>query len=471
MYILLANLAAVLLVYNWRFTELKSAKELSKLCLLKGSEQAYHPFISIILPFQAHEKEHAIKTLNSAMASKYQSFEIILIYSSDDPLDAMKIQREFKSLIKKSKNNHSIRVRIRHIEEKVFQRSTCLNKAMDSFHTSSEQILALFPGDALAPHSLSKLSTRLQAGNYDYLQLAPLTRQASSKPLNCLDALYNSYYLTVMRSGEKAGVTLLQECAAIFNRKALESINGWVEHPASLGATGIELLKTGKKGSVELSSGISSLRSQSFIQFKKHQRKRRGANLYLLGNLSLLDFAKLGKKKSGALLLQLSAWHDFTLIPALYFLVLGLELAIGKSFLPMLEHTWASAIAASSLLVTFYLRLSLIHQKHEKVQTLSTSAKMYVTHLALGVGLPLPLYKMFRHREDPSESPLEALGFYSKFGIHYIAYGALLFFTVALSGLLFHERESVAAISPLLGALLSFIGMYVIVSECRSQGV
>lgn len=377
--LLIANLAFCLFIYFLRFKFLPDAKSFQSLFLINGCSKRSDPFVSIHAPIHRKDAPFALETLAALNAIEYKSAEIVVLICDPDVEHVKKIRKFCRQ---RNKQAMGAKFKVRLAPKLNSHTARALNKCLELSSPKSDFILHSHCGCRPQAHILRKTVHLLRHKNADYVQLPrTFTRRVSGG--DYLKMENDHFYQTYMRTTASANAVILQEGPCLMRKASLLHIGGWKDDGAPAeAATSLELVKAGFKGIYDHSLCGEAAMAKDLGGLRNQRRIQALGGAQTLFSLSIRDLKNMGKRKAAAVLVQLSAWQEFMFLPLLYFILHGLDPFTDYTLMP--NQAGASALAGTTILLSLYLKLSLLHQKLNSLYPSKVIFKIYFIHLGLG---------------------------------------------------------------------------------------
>ena len=462
-FLLASNLALACAIFLLRFKLLPEAKKVSRLCLI-GKEEEQGAFVSVHLPILDESPELALKTLQSLEKLDYKNFEVIVLNFTDGKKGGRNDGNEGEwRAVRKFCRKKSAVFKHKSVGKLEGLKGKALNFCLKMSDPRTKYILTVEPGFCVTPHLLKKGVAKIKETNGDFLQF-PQTFSKGAQEKTYFEMERAHYFQIFMRAKGAADSPLLTGSLSLLKKSAVTQVGGWPEHVVAEHAhMGVTLLKNGRKGSYDHSLVGQGPMPLNLKSLREQTSKWVFGNSQVLFNLSLQDLARLGKRRSLALLLQLTAWHDFLFLPLAYFLVATLNLAIPAANLP--DAPGAAMLAAATILISLYSKLLFFLQKLSSILPTKKIFAVYFTHFGLALESNLPWVESLGSRGGPFVSRPIAFNSSSFASLLSPAVWALI--AAMASVYLFQNNQKMASVTPFFTASLILTGALMLHSQLK----
>ncbi len=198
-----------------------------------------------------------------------------------------------------------------------------LDIALSRTRADATHIVTVDADYVVDPGFLSIASRALRETGADYVQF-PQAYSGCERVAAGVDAELEEYFRTNARMADEAEAVLLTGTLCVISRPALEVAGGWSGRTTTEDAeTGVRLCRHGYSGRL-IASVVGRGRLPLALRDLERQRRRwAGGNLQTLiahAPAIILGRGAMGWRRRGAILSQLTAWLNFSLVPALVLL-------------------------------------------------------------------------------------------------------------------------------------------------------
>ncbi len=305
--VLIVNLIYGLGIYVLRFVMLPVAPRSFQGALPKGTASGQtQPFFSIHLPVCREPPEVVQRTLACLETIHYERYEVIVISNNTDD---EKLWRPLQSFC-----SHRPRFKFRHEPRLSGYKAGALNIALEMTSSKADWILTVDADYKVYANILNLAVPWLDGVGYVQFPQAYSDTDSNQDSLAHELGHFFSLYMTHANSYR---CPLLTGTLSFVRKSSLERIGGWANSSITEDAeTGIELVCSGLRGRYVDRVAGRGLLPGAVPAFCRQRQRWAFGNAQTLPGLFRPDLnVSTGQRLS--MLLQLTAWHEFILLPAM----------------------------------------------------------------------------------------------------------------------------------------------------------
>lgn len=303
-------------IYGMRLAYLPKASSFKKEKRAQGTIKEH--FFSIHIPICCEPPEVTIKTLQCLLQIDYKKFEVIVLSNNTKDGNLWKPVEAFCQKYDM--------FRFYHYEKLSGYKAGALNKALKLTSPKADVILTIDSDYCVNSNILHQAIIHLD-GN-DYIQFPQAYRNCTREGY-LLNEDFAHFFKIYMQEADKISALLLTGTLTFIRKEVLQNIGGWSHFSITEDAqTGLLLLDCGHKGSYIHQVVGRGLIPDDIVTLRKQRQRWAFGNAEVLKYFLTTTFPEMSLRKKISILLQLTAWHDYLLIPTIALMSISLSLAI-----------------------------------------------------------------------------------------------------------------------------------------------
>lgn len=274
------------------------------------------PFISIHVPAHNEPPEVLKQTLDALAKVNYPHFEVIVL-DNNTPFfkDWKPVEQHCKQLGK--------RFQFYHFDNVKGYKAGALNISRNLSHPSTEWIAVVDADYIVEPDFINRALPYFHEPRVSHVQFPQAYYNCCSKNLGLRDE-YAHYFELILPTAHRWGAPLLTGTMCFVRAQALDQVGGWgtssITEDAELG---LKFIMNGYQGKYAPEVAGRGLMPEDFRSLRKQRQRWIFGNAQSLFSFFKQPWSSLKPLQIMGILLQLTAWFNFLLLPFITLIIVS----------------------------------------------------------------------------------------------------------------------------------------------------